>query len=106
MIKCIKNGYILVAQSWTFQFHKNSKIRKSKMDILKMSKMENMGSSLPEKRAKIRGARRCFDPRKYNDFVVTNWFFVGSEAFFSLAILWLIKTSQKIVDILVKIVAS
>lgn len=42
------------------------------MDIFKMSKKENLGSSLPEKRAKIRDARLCFDHIKYNYFFVTN----------------------------------
>ena len=76
------------------------------MDILKMSKMENLGSSLPEKHAKIRGARLCFDYRFFNYFFVTNSFFVRSQAFFSLAILWLIKTSQKKTNIRVISVAS
>jgi len=68
--------------------------------------MENMGYSFSKKRVKFQVTRICFDLKKYNYFFVTNWFFVRSEAFFSLAILWLIKTSQKIVDIHVKRVAS
>jgi hypothetical protein len=42
------------------------------MDILKMSKMENLEVLSPEKRVKIQAARRCFDHRNYTDFFVTN----------------------------------
>jgi hypothetical protein len=76
------------------------------MDILKMSKMKNIEGFVVENRVKIEGARLCFDLRKYDYFFVTICFFVVSQAFFSLAILWLIKTSQKIVGIRAKSVAS
>jgi len=42
------------------------------MDIFKMSKMENLEVLSPEKRVELQAARRCFDPRNYADFFVTN----------------------------------